>query len=113
VFNGELGAVLDDHLLADERVAIHDNRAHQIDRHVLGFVGVDGHDIEYHRRRRFLNLERFNVLVPKYDLVAIEEVHGGDHHKLHGGIPFCYQRPEDLKGPALIGRFEFKNIQMP
>lgn len=113
VFDGEFRAVLDDDLLPDECVAVDHDGSYQVDRHVLWGVGVDGNNIQHHRGGRFLNPEGLHILVSEDDFITGENVHRGNDHKLHRGLPLSYDSPEDLKGNSFLGWFELKNVEVP
>ena len=112
VFDGEVRAILDNDLLADECMSVDDNGPHQVHRDMLRFVGVDGHNVEHHRRRGFLNLERLDILIPEQDFVTIQQVARSDDNELHGRLSFGHQRPEDLERHTFPAGLEFKNAEV-
>jgi hypothetical protein len=58
-------------------------------------------------------LEGLDVFIPEHDFIAVQEVAWSDHNKLHRGFPLAYDCPEDLKGHPSVGRFQFKDIEVP
>jgi hypothetical protein len=58
-------------------------------------------------------LEGLDVFVPENNFISVQEVAWRDHHKLHRGSLLAYQCPEDLERYHAVGRFQFKNIEVP